>query len=251
MSNENKQTSELGNDKVESSGGFDFSAVIVKLKDLSSFVSLDGKALTNEYWSTFVMLALPFVLLAVVFTVIAIYFTNPFTVLLGACVALASTCLVLVNLLMFPVMVRRLHDAKVNAWLAVICLALAAVPCPYLGFASGIIILVTGFLPSKADAVEIPAVGVVEKTKMWILGVMFTVLAAAMVGNLLNRSISLYNIQHNIDKIGRLLKEEGVKNKKHLKKDEPQTESLDSITTNVKNVDLTSTLKDAGGSSKK
>ena len=124
MSDGNGQTEKTPETKSAKSGGLDFGAVIAKLKDLGSFLSLDGKASRGEYWATFLLLSLPLVLLAVILTVVTVCFDLH----AGVFSVLISTCLVIGNLVIFPVMVRRLRDAKVNVWLSVACLAVAAVP---------------------------------------------------------------------------------------------------------------------------
>ena len=187
MSNETEQTETTCEKK---SSGLDFAGVIAKFKDLGKFLSLDGNASRGEYWATFLILWLPLALLSGVFTTLALVLdpkdlpgllSYPMTLFIG----LSSAFLMFANLAMFPVMVRRLHEAKLSVWLAVGCFALAAVPFPWFGYAGAIVVLAAGAIPPKADADGTPAIGIAEKAKMTFLVALLFVFAAAMSGSMM------------------------------------------------------------------
>lgn len=219
MSNETEQTEKTSEDKVARSGGLDFGAVFAKLKDLGSFLSLDGKASRGEFWTTVLLLSLPLALLSGIFTVIALFcLKEPLSIPLGLFAALTSTCLAVANLAVFPVMVRRLHDAKVSGWLAVACFAVSAVPYYYLGYAGWIVILVVGILPPKADADGLPATGSAEKAKMWALAVLLSVLAAAMAGSMMDAFASKHLFENAFENVGKAFEKAGKEMEKEFEK---------------------------------
>ena len=230
MSNETEQTEKTSEDKVAKSGGLDFGAVFAKLKDMGSFLSLDGKASRGEYWATFLILWLPLVLLSGVFTTLALVLDPKSFALLSYPMALftglATMCLVAANLVMLPILMRRLRDAKISPWLAVGCFALAVVPFPWFGYAGAVVILAAGIFPSKADADGVPAAGIAANAKIGILMPLLFVLAAAMSGSMMAYFTAWFqekSVTKNIDKAmkeaSKELKKESEKFKKKMEKD--------------------------------
>ena len=235
MSDENEQAEKTPEAKSAKSGGLDFGAVIAKLKDLGSFLSLDGKASRSEYWATFLILWLPLALLSGVFTTLALvldpskdqkgFLPVLFSYPMALFTALATACLVIANLVMFPVLMRRLRDAKISAWLAAGCFAVAAVPFPWFGYAGALIVLAAGIFPSRVDADAISAAGITEKAKMNSLSVLFFVLAAVMSGSMMSYFTAWYQvraanneIEKNIDKAKDAAKEASDKLKRDMEK---------------------------------
>ena len=231
MSDENEQAEKTPETKSAKSGGLDFGAVIAKLKDLGSFLSLDGKASRSEYWATFLILWLPLALLSGVFTTLALVldpkdFPNLLSYPMTLFIGLSSACLMFANLVMLPVLMRRLRDAKISPWLAVGCFALAVVPFPWFGYAGALAILAAGIFPSKADADGGSATGIAANAKMGLLMTLLLVLAAGMSGSMMayftawfqERSVAK-KIEKAMENASKELEKQSEKLKKEIEKD--------------------------------
>lgn len=192
MKNKTEQTEKPTEEKVAQCRG-DFAAVAAKAKDMSLLFSLDGKSSRGEYWATFLMLWLPPVLLAGVIMSVLLFvdlkpmisadFPMHLTLLI-----LAVACFTIATLVMFPVTVRRLRDAKVCTCLAaimgpaVVLLVVAAIYYWWLGCAAILIILAAGILPPQANADGEQPVGAGVKVKVCFLAAVLFALSATMSG---------------------------------------------------------------------
>ena len=226
MSNETELAEKTPEDKVAKPDGLDFGAVIAKLKDMGGFLSLDGKASRGEYWATFLILWLPLALLSGVFTTLALVLDPKSFALLSYPMALftglATMCLVAANLVMLPILMRRLRDAKISPWLAVGCFALAVVPFPWFGYAGALVILAAGIFPSKADADGAPAAGTAANAKIGFLMPLLFVLAAAMSGSMMAYFTAWFqekSVMSNFEKNKDKALEEAKKQSEKLKKE--------------------------------
>lgn len=142
-------------------GGIQFGSAIGKLKDVSAFLSLDGKATRSEYWTTFLLVVLPLGLVGAICNIVCLVM-NPFTasgnvgaVSVGASLLywLGATLTGLSYIAFFPVMARRMRDVGLTPWIAVAYLGVLILPF-YIGTLAGVFFIVAGCLPSKANAAE-------------------------------------------------------------------------------------------------
>ena len=230
MSDENGQAEETSEAKSAKSGGLDFGAVFAKLKDVGSFLSLDGKASRGEYWAFFLTLWLPLTLFSGGLLYDALILKDG-AMVQGASL-LASAFLTIANLVMFPVTVRRLRDANICVSLAaimtpaVVFFAVAAVFYPWLVCGSALIILAAGILPSRTGADGAQAAGVDAKAKMCFLAALLFVFAATISGSMMDRFILSYKLKM----VGEKLEKEADKFKDKFKvlgeelKEEPKNQ---------------------------
>lgn len=213
MSNEGG-LAEKTSEKKAKFGGFDFGAVIAKLKDPEKRFSLDGKASRGEYWATFLLMSFPLVLLSGGLLSVALFSdlsdmgklisSKGAVVLAASFPILASVFFTIANLVMFPVTVRRLRDANICVCLAaimtsaVVFFAVAAVFCPWLVCGSVLIVLAPGILPSKTGATDTQATGGAAKAKMCFLAAVLFVLAATMSGLATGYFILRYKLEKGL-----------------------------------------------------
>lgn len=214
MKNKTEQTEKPTEEKVAQCRG-DFAAVAAKAKDMSLLFSLDGKSSRGEYWATFLMLWLPPVLLAGVIMSVLLFvdlqplmisadFAMPLSLLIQL---LPVACFTIATLVMFPVTVRRLRDAKVCTCLAAIMgpamvlLAVAAISYWWLGCVAILIVLATGILPPQTNADGDQPVGAAVKVKVCFLAAVLFALSAIMSGPMAIGFMIRYKTEGRVQKM--------------------------------------------------
>ncbi len=189
--------------EVSAGGGMPFGEVIGKIKDVSAFLSLEGKATRAEYWTTYLIAILPLGIIATIFNVICLLL-NPLggdgkssSIETGSLLTywIGATLIGIAYIALFPVIVRRLRDIGLNAWVAVAYLGVSILPF-HLSALAGIFFIVAGVLPTKVGAPDTK-----PSKLLWPIAIIMEIayVATLVFGTLIPA------ITSNLTKVGRML----------------------------------------------